>query len=75
MASSRLIEILQEGYEYLQGFCPQCLKWRTMPFDRLTVTPGAIDPKTITVEKLAARLRCPKCGSPMENVSPWRPRH
>jgi hypothetical protein len=45
-----------------------------MPFDRLTVTPGTIDPKTITLEKLAARLRCHKCGSAVDDVSPWRPR-
>lgn len=67
-----MAEVIAEGYEYLQGLCPECSIWRTMGLDRLTVSPGKIDLKTLTLEKLVGRLRCHKCGSPMQDVEPWR---
>lgn len=72
MASPKLIEIVEEGYEYLQGLCPKCSMWRTMGLDRLTMTPGKVDLNKITLEQLTARLRCHKCGTPMQDVWPWR---
>lgn len=72
MASPKLSEIVEEGYEHLQGLCPKCSMWRTMSLHRLTVTPGKIDFAKLTLAQLIERLRCHKCGSPMQDVSPWR---
>jgi len=70
--SPKLSEIVQEGYEYLQGFCPGCSKWRTMELRSLHVAPRTKIQPTTTLAQLTERMRCKECGAPMERVEPWR---
>lgn len=65
-------QILDEGYEHLEGFCKECSCWRIMGLDRLTVSPGKLNLNTLKFGQLTPRLRCKVCGNPMTDVTPWR---
>jgi len=69
--SPTMVSIIDDGYESLHGLCVKCGTWRTMRLDHLPVTPGPIDLNNLTLARLIKRIRCKKCGSPMQKIAPW----
>ena len=65
-----LQEFAAEGYTHVEANCPRCRVIRLRPIDQLPkISLG------LTLDGLARRLRCAKCGGSLGSllsVKPWR---
>ena len=62
-----LEEFAAEGYTFIEANCPRCRVTRLRPIDQLPkISLG------LTLDGLARRLRCAKCGGSLLSVKPWR---
>ena len=62
-----LEEFAADGYTHVEANCPRCRVIRLRPIDQLPkISMG------LTLDALARRLRCAKCGGPLLSVKPWR---
>ena len=60
-----LEEFAADGYTQVEANCPRCRVIRLWPIDQLPkITLG------LTLDGLARRLRCAKCGGPLLSVKP-----
>ena len=60
-------EFAADGYTHVECFCPRCRRIRLRPMTWLPkISMG------LTLDQLSPRLRCAKCGGPLQSVKPWR---
>ena len=60
-------EFAADGYTHVEANCPRCRVIRLRPIDQLPkISLG------LTLDGLARRLRCAKCGGSLLSIKPWR---